>query len=646
MSSQAFLYCGGQTHRPIELRAGPLTMSFEPQTAFLRHIRLGDHEIVRAIYAAIRDQDWATISPRVAIHEQEIKPDSFRIVLDATCRRGAIDYFWRGTVTGDSTGRVQYVFDGEARSDFRRNRIGICLLHPIVECAGKPLTIEHSDGRAESGLFPRDISPDQPFFDIKGISYEAAGTGITAKLEMDGDIFEMEDQRNWSDASFKTYCTPQARPKPHHVKQGDRVRHAATLTLTGKVRPILPVNLGRPPQLSISTTPVLTLPPIGFCVASHRRPLSAREIERLKALHLSHLRVDLPLDNPTYPALLEQAVAEARAIGAGLHLALGLGANPEQPINALLPHLDRLKPPVLLWIILHDSENPASESTVQRIRPALQKFSPNVLFAAGTRDFFTEINRDRPPANATSSICYSNNPQVHAFDNTTLIENLAGQVYNVETARTFTPRPVVVSPITLRIRNNASAAAEKPGTLSELPADVDPRQLSLFGAGWTLGSIARLAATGFVHSLTYYETTGWRGLMETDAGSPLPKEFPSEPGAVFPMYHVFADIAEFGAKQIYPTHATHPLVAEGLTLFDAGGRRRILVANLTGEPQDLKIKTGTCTARVRYLDETTAEQASRRPEEFRAHTGEQKESVSGKIELKLLPYAVARVDVA
>src|SRR6185503_8074818 len=283
------------------------------------------------------------------------------------------------------------------------------------------------------------------------------------KLEMDGDIFEMEDQRNWSDASFKTYCTPQARPKPHPVKKGDRVRQSVTLTLTGKVRPILPVNLGRPPQLSISTTPVVPLPPLGLCVASHRRPLTAPEVERLKALRLDHLRVDLQLDDPAYPALLGQAVAEARAIDAGLHLALVLGANPEQQISSLLPHLEQLNPPVLLWIILHDSENPVSERTVQRIRPVLQNFAPNVLFAAGTRDFFTEINRNRPSPGSASSICYSNNPQVHAFDNTTLIENLAGQVYNVETARTFTARPVVVSPITLRIRNNAAAAAERPG---------------------------------------------------------------------------------------------------------------------------------------------------------------------------------------
>ena len=111
------------------------------------------------------------------------------------------------------------------------------------------------------------------------------------------------------------------------------------------------------------------------------------------------------------------------------------------------------------------------------------------------------------------------------------------------------------------------------------------------------------------------------------------------------MYHIFADIAEFGGRQVYPTHSTDSLVADGLTLFDGSGRRRILVANFTGDTQDLKIKTGTCNARVRYLDETTAEQAMHRPEEFRRIAGATQESVSGKIELKLLPYAVARVDV-
>src|SRR5437899_5275691 len=145
----------------------------------------------------------------------------------------------------------------------------------------------------------------------------------------------------------------------------------------------------------------------------------------------------------------------------------------------------------------------------------------------------------------------------------TMVENLVGHAMDVETAREISPKPVVLSPITLKIRQDTAKRAEA-GT-PNLPPDVDPRQMSLFGAGWTLGSIARLAATGHVHSLTYFETIGWRGVMERDCGSPLPDQFPSIAGSVYPMYHVFADIAEFPGRQIQPAHSTHPLIIEALT---------------------------------------------------------------------------------
>ncbi|PYJ00475.1 MAG: hypothetical protein DME25_20600, partial [Verrucomicrobia bacterium] len=90
MLSKAFLYSGSEPPRPMELRSGPLTLWFEPHTAFLRHIRLGDHEVVRALYAAVRDQNWTTIRPQVTLREQDIRPDSFRLAFDCVCRRGAI----------------------------------------------------------------------------------------------------------------------------------------------------------------------------------------------------------------------------------------------------------------------------------------------------------------------------------------------------------------------------------------------------------------------------------------------------------------------------------------------------------------------------------------------------------------------------
>ena len=78
----------------------------------------------------------------------------------------------------------------------------------------------------------------------------------------------------------------------------------------------------------------------------------------------------------------------------------------------------------------------------------------------------------------------------------------------------------MVSPVTLKPRFNANATEpEAVNTPRELPVSVDPRQMSLFAAAWTLGSIKYLAESG-ASSVTYYETTGWRGVMETEAGSP------------------------------------------------------------------------------------------------------------------------------
>jgi len=279
---------------------------------------------------------------------------------------------------------------------------------------------------------------------------------------------------------------------------------------------------------------------------------------------------------------------------------------------------------VSLWLVFHEKEEFTSDQWLIAAREALQSYSPNVLFCGGTLDWFTEINRNRRAPGSPWFTCYSLNPQVHAFDNTTMVENLEAQAFTVESAKKISAKPLVISPITLRMR-------DKWGTSD---SDVDPRQMSLFGAGWTLGSIARLAVTDHIHSLTYYETTGRRGLMEGPT-----------PAAVFPMYHVFADIAEFRPQGIYAAVSTHPLQAEALMLFDDKKRRRILVANLTGDTQEIKIKSGATPGRVRILDEANVEQAMRDPEAFRKLPDTVVQPTAAKIELTMLPYAVARVDV-
>src|SRR5690242_1361870 len=110
---------------PIPLRAGPLTLLFEPDLAFLRYVRLGEREVLRGVYAAVRDRNWGTVAPRVSNLELDDRgEEGFRLTFDVECRKGPIDFSWRGTLTGSPEGTVAFSMDGVARSTFLRNRVG------------------------------------------------------------------------------------------------------------------------------------------------------------------------------------------------------------------------------------------------------------------------------------------------------------------------------------------------------------------------------------------------------------------------------------------------------------------------------------------------------------------------------------------
>ena len=167
--------------------------------------------------------------------------------------------------------------------------------------------------------------------------------------------------------------------------------------------------------------------------------------------------------------------------------------------------------------------------------------------------------------------------------------------------------------------------------------------MSLFAAAWTLASIKQLAEGGAA-SVTYYETTGWRGIKETDGGCPAPELFCSRPGLVFPVYHVFADIADLKTAELIACTSNEPLRIQGLALR-AGGSLHLLLTNLTAEAQTCAVGPlhGDRVA-VRTLDANTAPQAMAQPDEFRSHR-DWVPTASSTLTLDLAPYSVTRIDL-
>jgi len=270
---------------------------------------------------------------------------------------------------------------------------------------------------------------------------------------------------------------------------------------------------------------------------------------------------------------------------------------------------------------------------------------PNARFVGGTNGNFAELNRQPPDISGMDGVSYPINPQVHAFDERSLVEAIEAQRDTVLTARSYCGTlPISISSVTLKPPfNQAATEAEEPRDPNELPANVDPRQMSLFAAAWTVGSIRSLASGG-ADSITYYETTGWRGLMETEGGSPLPEKFCSIPGMVYPLYWIFAFLAEAKGAVLLQSLSNRPLLVDGLAL-KKDNRIWLLVSNYQPYDQEMRLSSlSEGRASMRRLNEDTIGLAALTPKSFQAMS-EPVNIDKGDVALTLKPYETSMIEV-
>ena len=565
----------------VPLRAGPLRMVFD--RGELRWIRLGEREVLRGIYVAVREPGWATVPGAIEDLVIRAEPDSFRITFVSRHRRGDVQFDWDACIEGFRDGRVVYEMDGVARRAFRRNRIGFCVLHPAAECAGQPCVLETVDGRREETHFPRLVSPHQPFLDVRALSHEVA-PGVEAEVRMDGDTFETEDQRNWSDASFKTYCTPLARPYPADIGEGTAVRQWVSLRLFGLTsEPVAEAAAAVPgalPKKRNSSEPVVVTvpaaegaprPAIGLGGGA-TAPLDEESAAILRRVAFDHLRGDVDCAAPGWEAALHRAVANAQALDVPLELAVRSPEAAPAALRALAERAVALRARVAAWLVFGADGLSTPAGVVAAAREALAPAFPSARIGGGSDRYFTEMNRVRP-APGLDRLSFSMNPQVHAFDDATLFENLATLPWLVETARSFAPSAeVAVSPATLRPRQDSRPPSSRPA--GEPPFTDDPRQATSLAAAWALGLVGAAAGAG-VASLTLFEPCGPRGLL----GDGLP----------YPVFHALADVASLRGARVPAARSRRPERVQVLALRIARVTR-LFLANVTGDPHPVRVE--------------------------------------------------------
>jgi hypothetical protein len=437
-------------------------------------------EVVRQIDCPIRDADWRTFAitdtaaARASTEAEatlerrfRTEDDAFEGRLSLTARAGERD----ATVT------LSLVLSVQRSTSV--NRAGFVLLHPAA-LAGAPLTVRHSDGSTTDTAFPDLISPGQPVFDIAGLRHRLHG--ITVDIGMEGETFEMEDQRNWTDASFKTYCRPLSRPRPYTLAAGETVTQSLTIALSGA------------PTIPASTSSATTVPLPALSLAHEAALVDRPAPGGLASLAPAGLllRVDArapdlsrPLDAPLTLEIVADAAEDIATVAA---LCARAGIAPARVIALPRPYLAS-----------HQPEGPwPSPTPADFILPARAAF-PDAEIGGGVLTNFTEFNRCPPDPAVIDFATFGTTAIVHAADDRSVRETLEALPAVFASASALAgDRPLHLGLVSIAMRSNpyGSATAPNPGLRRIAMATDDPRQRTAFAAAFALGAIAEAARAG------------------------------------------------------------------------------------------------------------------------------------------------------
>jgi hypothetical protein len=605
----------------ITLAAGPLTLLFN--NGMIRRICYGETEIVRRVYMALRDQYWNTIPCTVNNLTVDRDDLSFSLHFDAVHGAPGIDFSWHGTITGSASGEITLTMRGRARTDFLRSRIGWCILHPLPLCKDAPCTIGHTGGIPESARFPgAAFSPHQPFLDVRTLSYRVDDE-TDCTLRFTGDLFETEDQRNWTDASFKTYGTPLALPTPVELAAGTVIEQSVSIALSGTAirRVLAPEPLptldvrelfdrcGRPPS-------------IGLTMPANPAALS-RSIDPVNRLGVQHLHFDIDPAGDNLEESINSTAQLCSATGATAEIALLLSSNWPEELQSVARAAGGNKLAACRIALLPNNGSVTPPELITDARRTLSPVFPHATFVAGTSRYFVEINRNRLPPGMFDALCFSVTPQVHTADNHAIIENLEGFAECIRYARALANgKPVQVSPLTLRPRFDPQRPHKSGGA--------DERQQSLFAAAWLAGALAAATEERLDYLTCFSAVRGPEGIMNVNGE------------LLFPLYQVLASgilSARLTAARLWGRFG--PSLAAIAGLSDTG--QWLLIVNLSDSPQTIRLRGVRPESTIAMLDETTISAASCDPLFWEHNEASIGSASDNAYPLNLQPYAVARL---
>ena len=485
---------------------GKLVLRLDRNGAFAREISVGGEELFRGIGFVVRDANWGTpvlTSNAVLSRQNDRATAKSGGELDMSGRDLTWSAEWSITEGGlEAKGRASSV------TGFHTNRTGFVVLHSLGATRGRPVKVFHPCGGIEETTFPELVSPHQPFFDVEALEY-TTGAGTRLRLSFSGEVFEIEDQRNWTDASYKTYCRPLRLPYPYRIGPSTVIEQSVRLEILA----VTPVGT-RPPRAAPWIERTAVLPVLGTSLPPG--PFVPKQLGALKALVLGFTAIEVDLSDEDGLATVSERIASAPG-----PLRIDIRMSEEKKTLAAVTTLaPLLANKVVIGVSLWD----AQDSTIAAARAV----APNIRIGGGTGAFFTELNRlSHWPA--ADYLAWTSNPTVHGSSDDTIGETteLLADITRTARARSSAAR-FQIGPMTLGLRYNPNATTAEGRRAASPP---DPRQDEMIAAAWAVGTIAGFLDS-VVETLAFFEPIGPKGLL-------------SEHGSFSPAAHVLARLSPY-----------------------------------------------------------------------------------------------------
>ena len=513
----------------------------------IRNIRYEGVQIIDLLYTAIRPSDWSTLKSDEYAADLKISGNDYEITITESFT-SALVATTKVILSAGNTFSVEYELKGLA--EYSVNRWGICFCLDTADWMGASVL---SSGNSYSLL--RDISPQRVVDGfVQGLFPESHEMQFIAadqrclKVASNGKVLEAEDQRNWTDNTYKIYSGSLKEPRPFTTSPGSSWKQKVNF------------EVGVPKQNSADPTKILVreieaLPSIGLQFNSDPL-LTPDDLEKaLVLLEIDHLRVNAE-------SLTPQKIATTASNGLILETAL-LSSNQNEILKAEVVQLSERVPAGSRLLIQREGRE-VVEATDLPKNESLNTYIP------GTDAYLVDLHREK--FEFTNSVSYSITPTVHSTDTETIFKTLSTQKESIEFAQKYLAPQVFLSPITFSTRGNPETGHSRDQRINFADLDSAMHIRTIEGAAWTLGSIHAVASAG-AFSGSWHELFGEHGIIYSQSGAIK----------FSPVFHAISALGAHHAHQI--TIATS--LDNSWVAFENRETKTILVASL--RPWSLEI---------------------------------------------------------